>query len=114
MCVSESAANTHLSHGDFLGPCMDCPQYFQAPISNAEPDVDKMPVYTSDQVAERNGEDGKQVWMSYGGIVYNVTDFVQNHPGGSNMIMMAAGSVRARVGWKRVDPAGQRFPDKSS
>jgi cytochrome b involved in lipid metabolism len=59
-------------------------------------DVDKLPIYTSDQVAERNGEDGKPVWMSYGGVVYNVTDFVQNHPGGSNMIMMAAGSVRGK------------------
>jgi hypothetical protein len=37
-------------------------------------DVDKMPV------AEQNGEDGKPVWMSYGVVVYNVTDFVQNHP----------------------------------
>ena len=31
--------------------------------------------------------------MSYGGIVYDVTDFIHNHPGGSERIMLAAGSV---------------------
>ena len=58
-------------------------------------DVDKLPKYTSDEVAVNNGEDGKPVWMSYGGVVYDVTDFIQNHPGGSHMILQAAGSVRA-------------------
>lgn len=56
-------------------------------------DIDKMPVYTSDQVAENNGEDGKPIWMSYGGVVYDVTKFIPNHPGGSEKIMTAAGSV---------------------
>ena len=55
--------------------------------------IDNLPVYTSDQVAENDGQDGKRVWMSYGGIVYDVTDFIQNHPGGDEKIMMAAGSV---------------------
>jgi len=31
--------------------------------------------------------------MSYGGIVYDVSDFIHNHPGGSERIMLAAGSV---------------------
>jgi hypothetical protein len=57
-------------------------------------DMNKFPEYTSDQVAEKDGEDGKPVWMSYGGVVYDVTDFIRNHPGGSEKIMMAAGSVR--------------------
>jgi predicted heme/steroid binding protein len=59
-------------------------------------DINKFPEYTSDQVAEKDGEDGKPVWMSYGGIVYDVTDFILNHPGGSEKIMMAAGSVRGK------------------
>lgn len=50
-------------------------------------------IYISDQVAENNGENGKPIWMSYGGIVYDVTDFIHNHPGGSERIMLAAGSV---------------------
>lgn len=50
--------------------------------------IDKFPVYTSDQVAENDGRDGKPVWMSYGGVVYDVTDFVANHPGGSEKVRM--------------------------
>jgi sulfite oxidase len=53
----------------------------------------KLPVITADQVAENNGEDDKPVWMSYGGHVYDVTDFIKNHPGGSEKILMAAGSA---------------------
>jgi cytochrome b involved in lipid metabolism len=59
-------------------------------------DINKFPVYTSEQVAEKDGEDGKPVWMSYGGVVYNVTDFIHNHPGGSEKILMAAGAVREK------------------
>mmetsp|Transcript_56742 Transcript_56742/g.138015 ORF Transcript_56742/g.138015 Transcript_56742/m.138015 type:complete len:647 (+) Transcript_56742:184-2124(+) len=51
-----------------------------------------LPVFTSDQVAVNNGDDGKPVWMSYGGHVYDVTEFVRNHPGGSEKILLAAGS----------------------
>lgn len=59
----------------------------------ASHDINKMPEYTSDQVAENNGEDGKPIWMSYGGVVYDVTNFIGNHPGGSEKIMTAAGSA---------------------
>lgn len=58
-----------------------------------ETDVDTLPIYTSKQVSENNGKDGKPVWMSYGGMVYDVTDFISNHPGGSERILMAAGSA---------------------
>jgi hypothetical protein len=54
---------------------------------------DSLRIFTSDQVSENDGEDGKPVWMSYGGYVYDVTDFINNHPGGSEKIMMAAGTV---------------------
>ena len=49
-------------------------------------DEEQYPVYTSDQVAENDGTDGKPIWMSYGGVVYDVTDFVANHPGGSEKV----------------------------
>ncbi len=52
-----------------------------------------LPTYTSKQVAEHNGKDGKAIWMSYGGVVYDVTNFINNHPGGSERIMLAAGSA---------------------
>ena len=56
-------------------------------------DLDKLPIYTADQVAENNGEDGAPVWMSYGGVVYDVTNFIYNHPGGSERILLAAGGA---------------------
>jgi hypothetical protein len=61
-------------------------------VVEAQP-TGELPILTSDQVSENNGENGKSIWMSYGGNVYDVTDFVQNHPGGSEKIMMAAGGV---------------------
>jgi sulfite oxidase len=57
------------------------------------PDLDKLPIYTSDQVAINNGKDGKPIWMSYGGVVYDVTNFIYNHPGGSERILLAAGGA---------------------
>jgi cytochrome b involved in lipid metabolism len=54
---------------------------------------DDLPIYTADDVAENDGTNGKPIWMSYGGIVYDVTNFVPNHPGGSDKIIQAAGSA---------------------
>ena len=55
--------------------------------------MDTLPVYSSDFVAEHNGEDGTRIWMTYGGVVYDVTDFIPNHPGGSEQILKASGGV---------------------
>ena len=49
------------------------------------------PEFTSKQVASNNGKDGKPIWMTYAGNVYDVSKFVQNHPGGSERILLAAG-----------------------
>lgn len=56
-------------------------------------EMDNLPVYSSDQVAQHNGDDGTRIWMTYGGVVYDVTDFIPNHPGGSEQILKASGSV---------------------
>lgn len=61
----------------------------------AEHSMDTLPIFEADFVAQHNGEDGTRIWMTYGGIVYDVTDFIPNHPGGSEQIMKAAGGVRA-------------------
>lgn len=53
----------------------------------------RLPVYTAKQVARNNGDNDTPIWMTYGGIIYDVTDFIQNHPGGSEKILMAAGSA---------------------
>ena len=45
--------------------------------------------YNAEEVAKHNKND--DVWVSYKNKVYNVTDFVKYHPGGSDKIMEAAG-----------------------
>lgn len=51
---------------------------------------DGLPVYTRAQVAaHRTKETG--VWVTYKSGVYDITDFVVNHPGGAAKISMASG-----------------------
>ena len=47
-------------------------------------------VFTAEDVA-RHREAEAGIWVSYRGGVYDVTPFVQAHPGGAQRIMMAAG-----------------------
>ena len=68
-----------------------------ASVANAEEDTridyydDDLPIYSSDEVAKHDGKTLQSIWMSYGGNIYDVTDFIANHPGGSEKIMLAAG-----------------------
>ena len=55
-------------------------------------DDEHLPTFTAKDVAKNNGRDGSPIWMSYGGYVYDVTNFIPNHPGGSEKILLAAGS----------------------
>jgi len=57
-----------------------------------------LPTYTMSQVSNYNGQlsptnPHKRIWMSYGGFVYDVTEFIANHPGGSEKILMGAGGA---------------------
>lgn len=56
-------------------------------------DLDKLPVYPSKEVSMHNGKDHECIWMSYGGLVYDVTDFIPLHPGGTERISRAAGTA---------------------
>ena len=76
---------------DDLTPAHVAKEDFQELVKSH--DVDSMPVYTLEDVAKRNGDGGSRIWMTYGGVVYDVTDFIDNHPGGSEKIMSAAGSA---------------------
>eukprot|EP00977_Amphora_coffeiformis_P003825 scaffold766_cov179-Amphora_coffeaeformis.AAC.8 len=80
----------HKNHDD-LTPAHVAKENFQDVVSSH--DVDSMPIYTLEEVAKNNGENGRPIWMTYGGVVYDTTDFIANHPGGSEKIMMAAGSA---------------------
>lgn len=48
-------------------------------------------IYKQSEVAERNGKNGAPVWIIYKGNVYDVTDFVKDHPGGEDLILEKAG-----------------------
>jgi sulfite oxidase len=56
-------------------------------------DPEKLPIFKASDVTKNNGLNGSPVWVSYGGMVYDITQFVANHPGGSDKIMEAAGKA---------------------
>ena len=56
---------------------------------------------TPEQLAEHNHPD-RGVWMSYRNRVYDVTKFMDSHPGGKDKLMMAAG--------KAVEPFWKIYP----
>ena len=45
--------------------------------------------YSDEEIKKHNTE--KDAWVSYKGNVYNITKFLDMHPGGKDKIMMAAG-----------------------
>lgn len=62
------------------------------PIDEETEEEDTVPTFTMDEVSKHNGQGpDKRIWMTYGGCVYDVTDFIANHPGGSEKILLAAG-----------------------
>lgn len=48
------------------------------------------PVFTREDVAKHN-DFSTGIWITYHGNVYDITNFVRHHPGGSHTIMMGAG-----------------------
>lgn len=52
--------------------------------------IDNLPYYKMSDVAKHNNKENG-IWVVYKNGVYNVTDFVEEHPGG-NKILLAAGS----------------------
>ena len=49
------------------------------------------PCYISKKELEKHNNIKTGIWVSYKNEVYDVTNFVENHPGGKNRILMAAG-----------------------
>ncbi|XP_052859667.1 cytochrome b5-like [Anopheles cruzii] len=47
--------------------------------------------YTMADVALRDGKNGTRTWIVVSDIVYDVTDYMENHPGGSELITEWAG-----------------------
>ena len=49
-----------------------------------------MQTYSEEDVCQHNTVDTK-IWVSYWNGVYDVTDYVQLHPGGGDVILQVAG-----------------------
>lgn len=69
-----------------------------SPTNNNEEEEDNLPTYTMSTISQYNGQlsptnPNKRIWMTYGGYVYDVTEFIVNHPGGSEKIMLGAGGA---------------------
>lgn len=43
------------------------------------------------EVAEFNGKDGKPAYLIYRGVVYDVTNYLERHPGGKKILFEYAG-----------------------
>lgn len=59
-------------------------------INPGEP-IDNLPTYSLKDVSEHNDPE-KSVWIIYNAGVYDITSFVQIHPGGSENILLGAGN----------------------
>ncbi|XP_032569428.1 sulfite oxidase, mitochondrial [Chiroxiphia lanceolata] len=52
----------------------------------------RYPVYTREEV-RRHRSPGDRVWVTHGTEVFDVTDFVELHPGGADKVLLAAGGA---------------------
>ncbi|XP_063927831.1 cytochrome b5-like [Zophobas morio] len=59
-------------------------------------------LYSLDEVSKNDGKGGNRVWIIIKDAVYDVTDFIDEHPGGGDLIQEWAG----KDGTKDFDDAG--------
>ncbi len=60
------------------------------PHQNPPPSSEKLPTFTAKDVQQHDSPD-KGVWVVLGTAVYDITSFLENHPGGVDKITLAAG-----------------------
>ncbi|CAK9016368.1 unnamed protein product [Durusdinium trenchii] len=88
--VQDKMSNSGLSE-DRLAQVRAALQQLAQGDCQAEP----WPLYSSSEVAKHKTAE-KGIWVSYKEGVYDITKFIENHPGGKDKIMLAAG--------KAIDP----------
>lgn len=54
---------------------------------------DGFPVISKAEVAKHKSREAGGIWVTYAGGVYDITDFIASHPGGTSRISMAAGGA---------------------
>ncbi|VDM46102.1 unnamed protein product [Toxocara canis] len=75
-------------------------QVAYAESANYECDADELqiaerkdlPTYRLEEV-KKHGRDAKQIWVTYQGGVYDITDFIETHPGGDKILLAAGGAI---------------------
>ena len=73
---------------------------------------EEYPVFTREEISKRDGKRGA-TWVTYKDQVYDITEFVNAHPGGAQKIKLAAGasvSGGRRRGQVRVPERPPRRP----
>lgn len=60
-------------------------------ITKASESNTDLKTYTLAEVALRNGKDFNEVWVVIKDNVYDVTNYMDNHPGGAQLILEFAG-----------------------
>ncbi len=51
-----------------------------------------LPTFTEEELAKHN-RDAERIWISYKNGVYDITDFIESHPGGEKILMAAGASA---------------------
>ena len=59
------------------------------PIATSSSD-ERFPIYTREEVSKHTTPETR-IWVTFKDGVYDITEFVQAHPGGAQRIMLAAG-----------------------
>lgn len=89
--LASKSANTapfFLAFGFFYNRCILKP--CRSSDCDAPGDLSAMPVISLSEVREHDSV-SKGVWVTYGDGVYDITNFINKHPGGQAHIMQAAG-----------------------
>lgn len=74
-----------------------------ATSSKSNKNEKQLPTFTLDEVSKHDGKGkDKTSWVTYGNGVYDITNFIESHPGGASKIKLAAG--------KSVEPFWALFP----
>lgn len=85
-----STATVHYSSSRTAAAATAPPPELPAVAAWHKEGAKSLPIYTSAEVAAHSSMESG-VWVTFGGAVYDITEFIKNHPGGVDKILTAAG-----------------------
>lgn len=90
--IAPAAARARHSGPSLLVACTLAPAGAFATAWVACEDGSELPTYTQAEVSKHSTLDSR-VWVTYKGGVYDITDFIADHPGGSRILLAAGKSI---------------------